>query len=100
MVIYPSLKFQQNGPIESEEVVDETDTETDAESSRKLGAGCQNCTVKEENEAGSEEVEEITEVLPQERKVRSLLTRSNIYRIFVDKLKRLVITYGIVTILS
>nr|ADF87889.1 RT07557p [Drosophila melanogaster] len=74
----------QNGPIESEEVVDETDTETD----RKLAAGCQNCTVKEENEAGSEEVEEITEVLPQERKVRSLLTRSNIYRIFVDKLKR------------
>lgn len=96
MVIYPSLKFQQNGPIESEEVVEETDTETD----RKLAAGCQNCTVKEENEAGSEEVEEITEVLPQERKVRSLLTRSNIYRIFVDKLKRLVITYGIVTILS
>ncbi|EDW47846.1 GM21535 [Drosophila sechellia] len=77
----------QNGPIESEEVVEETDTETDAESSRKLATGCQNCTVEEENEAGGEEVEETTEVLPKERKVRSLLTRSNIYRIFIDKLK-------------
>ncbi|XP_016997970.2 uncharacterized protein [Drosophila takahashii] len=77
----------QNGPIESEEVVADTDTETEAESSRKLPADCKNCTV-EENEAGGEEVDETTEVVSKERKVRSLLTRSNIYRIFIDKLKR------------
>jgi len=50
----------------------------------------------EETEAGGveqEEVEEATEVLSKERKVRSLLTRSNIYRIFIDKLKRLVKYY-------
>ncbi|KQS62621.1 uncharacterized protein LOC26526377 [Drosophila erecta] len=77
----------QNGPIESEEVLEATDTETDAESSRKLASPCKNCTV-EENEEGGEELEETTEVLSKERKVRSLLTRSNIYRIFIDKLKR------------
>ncbi|XP_052842532.1 uncharacterized protein LOC128256281 [Drosophila gunungcola] len=77
----------QNGPIESEEVVADTDTETEAESSRKLVAGCHNCTV-EENEVGGGEQEESTEVNHHERKVRSLLTRSNIYRIFIDKLKR------------
>jgi len=50
----------------------------------------------EETEAGGEEqeeVEEATEVLSKERKVRSLLTRSNIYHIFIDKLKRLVKYY-------
>ncbi|KAH8348220.1 hypothetical protein KR084_005507, partial [Drosophila pseudotakahashii] len=79
----------QNGPIESEEVVadTDTDTETEAESSRKLAADCKNCTV-EENDDGGEEMEETTEVVSKERKVRSLLTRSNIYRIFIDKFKR------------
>ncbi|XP_039483621.1 uncharacterized protein LOC120446627 [Drosophila santomea] len=79
----------QNGPIESEEVVDDTDTDTDtdAESSRKLASDCKNCTVQE-NDAGGEELEDTTEVQSKERKVRSLLTRSNIYHIFIDKLKR------------
>ncbi|XP_016979708.1 uncharacterized protein LOC108045048 [Drosophila rhopaloa] len=80
----------QNGPIESEEVVQDTDTDTEAESARKLVDECQNCTM-EENEVGGEEqeeVEESTKVTHKERKVRSLLTRSNIYRIFIDKLKR------------
>ncbi|XP_017061297.1 uncharacterized protein LOC108101463 [Drosophila ficusphila] len=80
----------QNGPIESEEVVEDTDTETDAESSRKLATGCQNCTV-EEIEAGreeQEEVEETTEIPTKGRQIRSLLTRSNIYHIFIDKFKR------------
>jgi len=89
---YCSTWFQQNGPIESEEVVEDTDTDTEAESSRKLASGCKNCTVEETEAAGEEqeEVEEATEVPFKERKVRSLLTRSNIYRIFIDKLKRLV----------
>ncbi|KAH8401132.1 hypothetical protein KR009_003170 [Drosophila setifemur] len=75
----------QNGPIESEEVVDETEVdETEMESSRKLSGGCQNCTEEE-----SSEEEETTEVIAtKERKTRSLLTRTNIYHIFVDKLKR------------
>ncbi|XP_016946599.1 uncharacterized protein LOC108022252 [Drosophila biarmipes] len=80
----------QNGPIESEEVVEDTDTDTEAESSRKLATGCKNCTV-EATEAGGEDQEDVegaTEVVSKERKVRSLLTRSNIYRILIDKLKR------------
>ncbi|XP_020814842.1 uncharacterized protein LOC110189212 [Drosophila serrata] len=81
----------QNGPIESEEVVvDDTETDAEAESSRKLSADCRlNCT-SEENEAGEESQEEVeaTELPPKERKVRSLLTRTNIYRIFIDKLRR------------
>ncbi|KPU76908.1 uncharacterized protein Dana_GF27681 [Drosophila ananassae] len=81
----------QNGPIESEEVVDtdadaETDTDTGEESSRKLADGCHNCT-KEESNQGQDKEEE-TETPRSERKVRSLLTRTNIYRIFIDKLKR------------
>ncbi|KAH8301406.1 uncharacterized protein [Drosophila kikkawai] len=80
----------QNGPIESEEVVaDDTETDAEADSARKLSADCQNCT-SEEIEAGEEYQEEVetTEVPIKERKVRSLLTRTNIYRIFIDKLKR------------
>ncbi|KAH8254249.1 hypothetical protein KR032_009086 [Drosophila birchii] len=80
----------QNGPIESEEVVvDDTETDAEAESSRKLSADCQNCT-SEENEPGEESQDEVeaTELPTKERKARSLLTRTNIYRIFIDKLKR------------
>ncbi|XP_017068744.1 uncharacterized protein LOC108106289 [Drosophila eugracilis] len=81
----------QNGPIESVEVVDSSDTDTASESSRKLASGCKNCTVDESEDGGGEEQDEVegtTEMLSKERKVRSLLTRSNIYHIFIDKLRR------------
>ncbi|KAH8233542.1 hypothetical protein KR026_009565 [Drosophila bipectinata] len=80
----------QNGPIESEEVVDtDADAETDEESSRKLAGGCQNCTEEEPyQEQDQEEEAKPTETTRNARKIRSLLTRTNIYRIFIDKLKR------------
>ncbi|KAH8306023.1 hypothetical protein KR018_011191 [Drosophila ironensis] len=90
----------QNGPIESEEVTDtdtDTDADADAESSRKFAGDCHNCTeevkvVSQDQEADESQENGIgtTELPKKERKSRSLLTRKNIYRIFIDKLKRYV----------
>ncbi|XP_015039410.1 uncharacterized protein [Drosophila pseudoobscura] len=77
----------QNGPIESEELEPqvEGEAEVEVESSRKIKSDCQNCT----NEEDQEEVEDDpTEAPIHQRKSRALITRSNIYRIFIDKLQR------------
>ncbi|XP_022225111.2 uncharacterized protein LOC111075897 [Drosophila obscura] len=77
----------QNGPIESEEqeVEVQEGEETEGESSRKIKGDCQNCTNAEQVE---EEEEETTEAPIHQRTSRALITRSNIYRIFIDKLQR------------
>ncbi|XP_034653005.1 uncharacterized protein LOC117891586 [Drosophila subobscura] len=87
----------QNGPIESEELEVEAapeGEEAEVESARKIKGDCQNCTSEQEAVEETATEQETAEETPTEtpihssRQSRALITRSNIYRIFVDKLQR------------